>query len=439
MPQGRVIYFAALAVCSFSSVQWASAATLTPEVSVQSTCEVPGTVVELGLKVEASSGTIAAGQFSLQYNTAALQFISLEPGSACDTTSPFSTRIFQSVDQSAGRVFAAMGVDFGVDPHPLNGPVTVACLRLLPTVLSNTDVCLMGEAQPQSTKFLDGDGAEHFIAGFTEPAPGQPPVEIICTSVQVDENCACTPGGNECVALNTACRMGVCDEAGGVCMIAPLNELGFCDDQNACTTRDICERGECVGHDCSSPSICVVHQQCGRPGEQMQVAVRLGEGDVLIAGGQFSLQYDSAGLELVSFAPGDACDPSSPFTAAMAGGADESAGQVFYSVGVGVGQAPTMGPAILACLTFNVIDRSRSEVCTFLDVNPFNTYLVDQHGQIVQAFNGQDCPTDRPFPYTSCVEYEFCPIPTASAWSMLIMGLAILGLMKVASLRRLRA
>jgi hypothetical protein len=252
----------------------------------------------------------------------------------------------------------------------------------------------------------------------------------------VDDKCACTLGGNECAALNTACSLGLCDEDKGVCAVLAVNKGGPCDDGNTCTTRDVCEETHCVGHDCSQPSICLLHHECGRPGALMHVAVRLGESDVAIAGGQFTIQYDPEGMELVSISPGNECSPSSPFTVEVGSVINESSGDIFYGVGIGFDQLPTTGPAILACLTFNVLDRARSEVCTFVDVNPFNTYLVDEHGQIVQSFNGDDCPTDRPFPLTSCIEYMFCPIPTASAWGLLVLALSLATLAKIAAMRR---
>jgi hypothetical protein len=420
----------------FSGLRPAGAAPISPQVLVQSTCEVPGTVVEIALKVDGVSGTIVAGQFSLQYDAGAFRYIGLEPGQSCDPSSPFSTRIFASVDQSAGKVFAAVGIDLGEDPHVLGGPVTIACLRLLPMVLSSTDVCLMADAQPRTTKFLDGTGAPHSIPGIIDPAPGELAIDIACVVVEVDENCTCTPGGNECAALNTTCRNGVCDEGAGVCLIVSINENGPCDDANACTTRDVCESGQCMGHDCANPSICLVPHQCGRPGDRMQAAVRLGASDLNISGGQFSIQYDPSGLQLVSIAPGSACDAMSPFTTALGSSVNESSGEIFYAVGVGLGDQPTTGPAVLACLTFIVLDRSRSQVCTFLDVNPFNTYLVDEHGQIIQPFNGEDCPMEVPFPYTSCVEHSFCPIPAASAWGLLVMALCLATLVKLSSIRR---
>lgn len=432
----RKSLLAALAFCMFSGLRPAAAAPISPQVLVQSTCEVPGTVVEIAVQVDGASGTIVAGQFSLQYDADAFDYIGLEPGRSCDPSSPFSTRIFASVDQNAGKIFAAVGLDLGEDPHVLSGPVTIACLRLLPMVLSSTDVCLMADAQPRTTKFLDGNGVAHSIPGVVDPAPGEPAIDIACAVVEVDENCTCTPGGNECAALNAACRNGVCDEAAGVCLIVPINEGGACDDANACTTRDVCEGGQCVGHDCTNPSICLVPHQCGRPGDQMQAAVRLGASDLNIGGGQFSIQYDPSGLQLVSIAPGSACDATSPFAAVLGSFVNETSGEIFFAVGIGVGDPPTTGPAVLACLTFTVLDRSRSQVCTFLDVNPFNTYLVDEHGQIVQPFNGEDCPTEGPFPYTSCVEHTFCAIPAASAWGLLVMSLVIATAMKVSSLRR---
>jgi hypothetical protein len=169
----------------------------------------------------------------------------------------------------------------------------------------------------------------------------------------------------------------------------------------------------------------------------MHVAVVLGASDNVIAGAQFSVQYDPAGLDFLSIEPGEACSPMSPFSAELSQSVDESQGTVFYSVGIGLDQLPgTSGPAVVACLTFNVLDRARSEVCSFMGVNPLNTYVVDQFGQIVSVFNGEDCPTEQHFPIISCVDYLFCPIPVTSEWGLLILTLSFAIGAKVLSRRR---
>ena len=59
--------------------------------------------------------------------------------------------------------------------------------------------------------------------------------------------------GQVCSSLDGPCSLGVCDSGSGQCALEPLNEGLTCDDDNACSTGDLCLAGACSGlfPDCS--------------------------------------------------------------------------------------------------------------------------------------------------------------------------------------------
>ncbi|MCB9557475.1 MAG: hypothetical protein H6707_15310 [Deltaproteobacteria bacterium] len=71
----------------------------------------------------------------------------------------------------------------------------------------------------------------------------------------------CDPGSN------TACAESSCDPKDGLCKMKAVNELGSCDDGNACTNYDKCLAGQCVGTDiceCYSKADCAAKED-GNP------------------------------------------------------------------------------------------------------------------------------------------------------------------------------
>ena len=137
------------------------------------------------------------------------------------------------------------------------------------------------------------------------------------------------------------------------CEVMSINEGGACDDGDSCTLVDRCREGKCVGEGCRNPALCAISSDCLRLNAVLNVAIRLGEGDRMIQGAQFSVQYDPSELTLATILPGSACDLDSPFSNQVTAMVDEAAGEIFYAVGVGLGgPTGTRGPAALACLTF---------------------------------------------------------------------------------------
>ena len=66
--------------------------------------------------------------------------------------------------------------------------------------------------------------------------------------------------GVDCSNLDDQCSQGTCDPSDGSCFPTPVNNLGICDDGDACTTGDFCLVARCMG---GSPTDCsALDDQC---------------------------------------------------------------------------------------------------------------------------------------------------------------------------------
>ena len=76
-----------------------------------------------------------------------------------------------------------------------------------------------------------------------------------CTTGDVCRSGVCVGVPVDCTALDTQCAMGQCNAETGSCVVTPLAEREglSCNDQDACTTADVCSSGVCAGLplDCS--------------------------------------------------------------------------------------------------------------------------------------------------------------------------------------------
>jgi hypothetical protein len=85
-----------------------------------------------------------------------------------------------------------------------------------------------------------------------------------CTHGDACRTGICAPGTPVTCAGAGACHEGgVCDPATGACTGAPKRNGSACDDGNACTRRDVCDDGVCVGR---RPVRCAAADQCHEAG-----------------------------------------------------------------------------------------------------------------------------------------------------------------------------
>ncbi len=377
--------------------------------------------------------SIVGGQFSIRYDAGALTLLDVSPGATCDPDSPFALEIDERVNHFTGEVFYAAGVDFLEGAGGTQGPATVACLYFAAEGQGQGEVCVLGGVNPSETILVDGTG--HVVQVYNqEDCPSDSPGDgLSCGTMTWDATCHCTPGTDDCSALSTDCRIGVCDIQSERCGVEFVNEGGGCDDDRACTTHDVCLSGRCRGFGCRDPSLCLGVNQCPTSTGAGEIAILIGGGDAVISGGQFTVRYDPAELDFVDIVPGAMCDHRSPFASELHQVVDEANGEIFYAVGVDpVEGSGTSEPATLACVRFNGPIFTPSGVCLLRGFNPFTTLLVDEHGQSIEI-NTADCPGDYPDPIMTCL--EFCDVPAASSWSLIILAMCLLTAAKL-QLRR---
>ncbi len=384
-------------------------------------CDEPGSSVNIEVLLGPGDPSVVGVQFELSFDPEALSALEILPGSACDPSSPFQLEIHQDIDEVAGKLFYAVGVDFG--GVGTNQAATVACVRFLPRGVSSSEITILAGAAPRSTRMSDNFG--HLVnVDNSLTCPSAVPGTVSARQAVVKDVCRCEDD-SDCVTLNGQCRVGVCDESSLLCKIMPINEGATCNDSNDCTTTDRCTAGACAGSGCTNPSLCL-GSSCTPPGSLMIVPVLLGVGDPVITGGQFSIQWDPAGLELVDVTPGSVCDPDSPFAMEVQRIVDEVEGELFYAVGIELGGEGTTGPATLACLTFRMLGGEGRNVCLYEEINPFRTKLVDHRGQFVAHYSEGACASEMGYPFIDCERGSSCEIPTTSAWGLIVLALAFL-------------
>jgi cysteine-rich repeat protein len=107
------------------------------------------------------------------------------------------------------------------------------------------------------------DSCDHVIGCLHDPVPlnGVPcDDQQFCTTAEICVAGVCGGGSpTDCSGLDDQCLVGVCNEAADFCEPVPWNEGGACDDSDACTTSDECSSGNCDGGpapNCNDGNIC---------------------------------------------------------------------------------------------------------------------------------------------------------------------------------------
>lgn len=150
------------------------------------------------MKVVLGSGTLVinGAQFELDYNPACLEFNFATPGSVCDASSPFTTEIFEQVNESTGSIFYAVGIDLFQNGGSNDGGV-LACLsfnKICSAACEDCNVCFVADNNPQHT-YLSGPGGQLVVPDFPNSGCG---CEVRCNGT----NSITVPEG---VAVNADC------------------------------------------------------------------------------------------------------------------------------------------------------------------------------------------------------------------------------------------
>lgn len=79
---------------------------------------------------------------------------------------------------------------------------------------------------------------------------------LFCTEMGMCSAGECVAVPRDCSSLDSACSVGVCDEAARSCVAQPIADGTTCDDGQFCTTGDVCTAGQCGGgaRSCDSAS-----------------------------------------------------------------------------------------------------------------------------------------------------------------------------------------
>lgn len=380
-----------------------------PSLCVVSTngCHVQGSLARFRVVLGAGVSVITSGQFTIRYDPAALDFLSIQPGDHCDAGSPFTNEIFESVNEGLGRVQYAVGIAPGIGTGT-SGPATMACLTFLILDGSSTEICMVDAGNPFVTELADDMGHRvHPDNGDTCHPHRSLPV-MSCAALEVDASCDCPNGAPDCSWYTDDCNIGVCVEPSAHCEGAPTNDGLACIDDYQCSSNEICVNGRCLASDCDNPSLCLVGgSSCPTLGGLYHVIVNIGAGDDMIVSGEFTLRYNPLALDFYSIVPGVHCDPASPFAVELFRDVDENEGIIRYAAGIDLAAGNgTMGPAALACLSFVILNDTTSRVCLTPGANPFFTRLSNNMGQPIEIYNAHDCPLPGSSTDLSCLPIE---------------------------------
>lgn len=226
-------------------------------------CLAPGGI-QIRVILGASDAVILGGQFTVGYDPHLFSLMDATPGRACDPTSPFALEVFQDDDHSEGEVRCAFGVDFREGLPPAGVATTLACLSFAPIgdAANPTPVCLLEGQHPFAAALVDDTGHRVLIDNSQDCPPDSPSPILACVEVAPGVNCSCVPDTADCHALDTPCRIGVCDPLASHCEVVFVNEGGPCDDGDSCTPVDRCSEGICVGEGCRNSSFCAGSSTC---------------------------------------------------------------------------------------------------------------------------------------------------------------------------------
>lgn len=119
-------------------------------------CYNAGEEIVVHIEVGNNASLIAGGQFLIQYDPEALQFLDVTTGDFADPESPFGTELSRTVDEVEGKVFYAVGIVLG---GPLTyGPSIMASLHFKAlSACSSTEICF-GDENPMNTRLTNAQG-----------------------------------------------------------------------------------------------------------------------------------------------------------------------------------------------------------------------------------------------------------------------------------------
>ncbi len=116
-------------------------------------CYADNEVITVNVEVGPTNSILAGGQFAIDYDPETLEFISADPGNLFDPSSVFSVEIFETVNESQGRVFYAVGID--ILQGGAQGPAVMATLKFRAIGVCDSDELCFLDENPAHTLLTD--------------------------------------------------------------------------------------------------------------------------------------------------------------------------------------------------------------------------------------------------------------------------------------------
>jgi len=129
------------------------------------------------------------------------------------------------------------------------------CVGMNPVICVAADQCHeVGICRPATGKCTSPEKADGTACNDSDA----------CTQTDVCQTGVCT-GTNPvlCAALDQCHDVGICNPASGTCSTPNKAEETPCSDGDACTQRDVCRAGACLG---TTPVVCTAQDQCHAAG-----------------------------------------------------------------------------------------------------------------------------------------------------------------------------
>jgi len=138
---------------------------------------------EITVRVNLGFGVhpVAGGQFSIGFDPAKFEFVSIEPGSFDDAASPFSIEVSEVVDSVLGEIVYQVATALG---HPgAHGPTAMAVLKLKAiSTCTEASICYLETAGSTFLSDPEGDLINHVPCCSGEFSIGDGAPKLICPS-----------------------------------------------------------------------------------------------------------------------------------------------------------------------------------------------------------------------------------------------------------------
>lgn len=128
--------------------------------------------------------------------------------------------------------------------------VVASCLALLLSACNRRGGGRRAPVDGTDSGTPPSDGAVETDGGVEGPACDDPDGtacddENPCTTGDVCTGGVCSGEAMDCSELDGECDRGTCDPSTGSCVAMPIEEGGECDDGDPCTEGDVCRSGSC--------------------------------------------------------------------------------------------------------------------------------------------------------------------------------------------------